>query len=104
MLSPDYPLLVDAENVSRSNDYHASYGFLQRIAHSHSRGCLRPVNLTGWTGHPALDLLSPHSHVLPRRAGKAAHGGRDITPPLQIEARTIEKIGLLALIASKNTN
>jgi len=76
MLSPDYPLLVDAENVSRSNDYHASYGFLQRIAHSHSRGCLRPVNLTGWTGHPALDLLSPHSHVLPRRAGKAAHRGR----------------------------
>jgi hypothetical protein len=56
---------------------------------------------TGWTGFPALDLLSPHSHVLPQRAGKAAHRGRDITPPLQIDARTIEKIGFLDLIASK---
>ena len=101
MLSPDYPLLVDAENVSRSNDYHASYGFLQRIAHSHSRGCLRPVNLTGWTGHPALDLLSPHSHVLPRRAGKAAHRGRDMMPLRQMDARATKKIGLLDLITSE---
>ena len=43
MLSPDYPLLVDAENVSRSNDYYASCGFLRRMAHSHSRSCLAPV-------------------------------------------------------------
>ena len=58
---------------------------------------------TGWTGFPVLDLLSPHSHVLPQRAGKAAHRGRDMTPPLQMDAGATEKIGVLDLIASKKS-
>ena len=58
---------------------------------------------TGWTGFPVLDLLSPHSHVLPQRAGKAAHRGRDMTPPQQIDAGATDKIGLLDWIASKKS-
>ena len=91
MLSPDYPLLVDAGRVSRSDDYHVPRGFLRRRAHSHSLSCLR-TSLRGWSDRvaPVSDLRSPRSRVLPLRAGKASRKGTNMTlsPQMEVTAGT----------------
>lgn len=101
MLSPCYPLLVDAGNVSRSDDYHAPCGFLRRIAHSRSRSCLRTS--LHWSDRltPVPDLRSPHSRVLPQRAGKASHRGINMTHSLQIEADAVLNVSRDPALSSK---